>query len=69
MVFCQLCLKNLLYHDFTSKKLKIDFYSCEEVFVRSGYCKLLLNKGYTLLFLINMNFYVSIFQLLPNSPT
>ena len=51
------------------EKSKIDFYSCKEIFIRSGYCKpVLLNQGY-MLFVINMNFFIPIFQLLPDSST
>ena len=39
---------------------KKDFYSCEEIFPRSNYSKLLLNRGY-MLFVININFYVPVF--------
>ena len=36
------------------EKSTIDFFSCKEIFIRSGYCKSLLNQGY-MLFVINMN--------------
>ena len=40
-----------------NEKLKIDFCSCNEIFINPSYCKLLLNQEY-MLFVINMNFYV-----------
>ena len=53
---------------YVKKKWKIDFYSCKEIVIRSGYWKLFLNQGYMLL-VINMNLYVSVFQFLPDSST
>ena len=50
------------------EKWKIDSYGCEENFIRSGSWKLLLIQGY-MLFVINMNFYVPVFQLLTDSST
>ena len=37
------------------EKWKIDFYSCEVIFIKSGYCKLFLNQEHVL-FVISMNF-------------
>ena len=69
-------LKNLLQHHFTNEKKKktqkrrrrrkIDTNSWKEILIRSGYCKSLLNQAY-MLFVKNMNFYVPVFQLFPES--
>ena len=50
------------------EKWKINFYCCKEIFIRAGYSKLLLSQG-NMLFVGNMNFYVPVFQLLPDSST
>ena len=54
----------------------MNFYSCKEIFIRSGYCKLLLNQYYNkydnniiTIFVTNMNFRVHVLQLLPDPPT
>ena len=42
-------IKKFALASYSSKKIKIkwkaDFHSCKEIFIWSGYCKLLLNKG------------------------
>ena len=48
------------------KKTKINFYSRKKIFIRSRYWKLLLNHRY-ILFVINVNFYIPVLQLLPDS--
>ena len=50
------------------EKWKTKFYCRKENFIRSGYCKLLLSQGY-ILFEVNINLYVSVFHLLPDSST
>ena len=56
------------FYKWKKEKEKIDFYSFNEIFIRSGYYKSLLIRKY-MLFVINMYFYSPIFQLLPDSST
>ena len=51
-----------------NRKMRNWFYSCKEIFIKSGYCKFLLNQGY-MLFVIGMNFYVPVFHLFPDFAT
>ena len=53
---------------FYKLKKRTDFYNFKKFFIRSGYCKLLLNQGSRLL-VINMKFSVPVFQLLLDSST
>ena len=48
--------------------MKNRFYTCKEIFIGSGYCKLLLNQGY-MLFVRNVNFNGPAFQLLSDFST
>ena len=50
------------------KKRKIGTNSCKEILIRSGHCKSLLNQRY-MLFVINKNLNVFIFQFFPDSWT
>ena len=56
------------FYKWKKEKEKIDFYSFNEIFIRSGCYKSLLIRKY-MLFVINMYFYSPGFQLLPDSST
>ena len=63
MVFWQ---HQKVYFSIILQVKKRGFYSCKEIFIRSGYNKLLLKQGY-MLSVINMNFYVPVCQFSPVS--